>query len=441
MSAVFIFTQNNTMEIESLYQLFLQSNGVCTDTRTLQSNQLYFALKGDNFNGNKFALEAFKNGALACVVDEELGESHDKIIRVENALSALQELAKHHRLQFSIPIIVLTGSNGKTTTKELVAAVLEKKYNVHYTKGNFNNHIGIPLTLLQMQKDTEIAVIEMGANHQREIAAYCEYILPDFGLITNIGKAHLEGFGGEEGVLKGKTELYQYIGKKGGRIFVNDQCGKLTAKSSEFLQAENIIFYGKKATSFVNAENIESSSFLQLKYHDLIIKTQLAGGYNFDNVVAAICIGNFFGVKNNDIADALSSYEPTNNRSELKSDGKNTYILDAYNANPSSMIASLEAFEKPSYNNKIVIIGEMMELGEYSEQEHKAIADKVFAMQLEKKIFVGKQFEFLQSNSDVLFFESTDRLKEWLPSQNFTNKTILLKGSRKNKLESIVLLK
>lgn len=425
------------MEIASLYQKFKESKGICTDNRKVQNGQIFIALKGDNFNGNNFAKQAVEDGAAYAIVNENVGNA-EQFILVEDTLETLQALAKYHRQQFSIPVIALTGSNGKTTTKELVAVVLEKRYKVHFTKGNLNNHIGIPLTLLEMPIDTEIAVIEMGANHQREIASYCEYILPNYGLITNIGKAHLEGFGGIEGVLKGKTELYQYIGTHGGKLFVSDLSQKLLDKSLEFVDKSNLVFYGKNADSSVVGELLPSEECLTFRWNSNEIKTQLVGDYNIENALSAICIGVYFDVPESAICEALEGYSPNNNRSQMIVYKGNKFVMDAYNANPSSLTVALQNFDKLDAPAKITIVGEMMELGEYSRVEHQKIAQQVSQMQLEKRIFVGEGFSFLKGDNMFLYFENTQALKTWFDVQVFSSKTILLKGSRKNALENLL---
>jgi UDP-N-acetylmuramoyl-tripeptide--D-alanyl-D-alanine ligase len=336
-------------------------------------------------------------------------------------------------------VIALTGSNGKTTTKELIAAVLQKKYKTHATKGNLNNHIGIPLTLLSMKDDTEIAIVEMGANHQKEIAAYCEYVHPNYGLITNIGKAHLEGFGGEEGVLKGKTELYDYISRESGKIFISDYNEKLLRKANEFFESNSsFIYYGSKTDSLIFGEIIGREDFLHLivniENESYAIQTNLTGDYNFENVLAAICIGHYFGVPANEIKSAIENYFPNNNRSQKIKSGSNEIILDAYNANPSSLSEALKSFDKAKAKNKIVIIGEMMELGESSRSEHEKIAQQVIDMNLSLKIFTGDGFSFLSGKDDLRYFANTNHLREWYKNQQFNDSLILIKGSRKNKL-------
>ena len=449
LSAIFIFTKHikRIMKIEKLYELFRNSMGIATDSRNIQSGYIFAALKGENFNGNKFAEQALINGAAYSIIDEDIelqdSEHTRKIIKVENTLHTIQQLGLYHRNKTNPIVIGLTGSNGKTTTKELIAAVLERKYRTHATKGNLNNHIGIPLTLLSMKEDTEIAIIEMGANHQKEIASYCQYLHPNFGLITNIGKAHLEGFGGEEGVLKGKTELFDYLARQNGKIFISDSNQKLLRKANAFFESNtSFIFYGNEIDSLISGNIIPNGEFLQLKAkignEDYIIQTQLIGNYNFENVLAAICIGYHFAVSAEDIKSAIENYAPTNNRSQKIKSGSNEIILDAYNANPSSMTEALKSFDNAKAKNKIAIIGEMMELGVASNEEHEKIAQQVIAMNLSQKIFTGEGFEFLKDKDGVSYFANTALLKEWYKNQQFTDTLFLIKGSRKNKLETII---
>ena len=430
------------MDIARLYQYYLSSTGVTTDTRQIKSGSMFFALKGDKFNANDFAIEALQKGAAYAIIDEAQGNSEeykDKLILVADVLTTLQELSGYHRQQLKCPVLAITGSNGKTTTKELIAAVMAKKIRTVATHGNLNNHIGVPLTLLGTPADTEFLIVEMGANHQKEIAGYCIYADPDMGLITNIGKAHLEGFGGEEGVIKGKTELYQYIAKKGGKLFVSSGSDILVTKAKEYVSADKIIYYGNKGSDFCSGSIISTGEFLTVKVNDdLIVKTQLVGNYNFENVLAAICIGKYFGVEDSSIEEAIENYVPSNNRSQKLVVGSNTILLDAYNANPSSMTEALRNFEKLDAPNKITILGEMMELGEYSKDEHLKIIDAVNHMQLSLRIYVGDGFKMLKGQEGVLYFENTEQLKDWYKAQHFENTTQLIKGSRKNALEKIL---
>jgi UDP-N-acetylmuramoyl-tripeptide--D-alanyl-D-alanine ligase len=434
------------MQIETLYKLFSGSTGLTTDTRNIGEGNLFFALKGDKFNANEFAEEALNKGAGYVVVDELKKEDWenkfgDRLILVDDVLKTLQQLAGYHRIQLKCPVIAITGSNGKTTTKELVAAVLSKKYKTYATKGNLNNHIGIPLTLLSIKNDVEFAVIEMGANHQGEIASYCEYVKPDYGLITNVGNAHLEGFGGFEGVVKGKTELYADLAKRNGKVFVSSENEILLEKITGYqLPITNVVSYGKSPSAFCKGEVGDSKEFLSVIVDGVSIPTNLVGEYNFENVMSTVCIGKYFGVEINQIKEAIENYLPTNNRSQKIALGSNTIILDAYNANPSSMIEALRNFEKAESANKVAILGQMMELGQYSVTEHEKIYAAVSNPDWKevKRVFVGHGFEFLKGNTNVLWFEKTGEVKEWFKQQQFENSYILVKGSRKNELEKIL---
>jgi UDP-N-acetylmuramoyl-tripeptide--D-alanyl-D-alanine ligase len=431
--------------ITSLYTKYLNSTGITTDTRNIQPGNIFFALKGDNFNANAFAAEALQKGASFVVVDEVHNDNWvqqfgDKLIVVESVLKTLQQLAGQHRSQFNCPVLALTGSNGKTTTKELIAAVLSKKYKTYATKGNLNNHIGIPLTLLSINKDDcQFAVIEMGANHQKEIESYCEYVNPDYGMITNVGLAHIEGFGGFEGVVKGKTELYKNIAITGGKLFVSIDNEILMEKA---IGVKEIITYGKSG-AYCTGDIEGGGEFLKVIVHDtqddIHISTNLVGNYNFENALAAVCIGKYFGVEIQDIKQALENYVPSNNRSQKVEWGTNTIILDAYNANPSSMTEALKNFAAINAENKIAILGEMMELGEYAPKEHEKIYAQATALHLNLTIFVGNGFKnIVQHTNSIRWFEDVGALKEWFNRQAFNNATMLIKGSRKNQLEKIL---
>lgn len=430
------------MTIAYLHRLYLASGGVTTDTRSIQPGSIFFALRGDRFNANLFAKEALSKGAAYAVVDElqsEADRGNPHLILVDDTLRVLQDLAGYHRSKLECPVLAITGSNGKTTTKELIAAVLSKKYKTVATRGNLNNHIGVPLTLLDTPPDTEYLIVEMGANHQKEIAGYCAYADPDYGLITNVGKAHLEGFGGEEGVLKGKTELYAHIGRKGGKLFVNSGSAKLMERAQLLASADRLIYYGQRAIDYCSCEPVQAGEFLAVRLSDgTHIHTQLVGQYNLDNVLAAVCIGRYFGVSMTDIKHAIEAYAPSNNRSQKVTIGTNTILLDAYNANPSSMTEALGNFATLDAPHKITILGEMMELGQYSEIEHLKIIDIVQSMDLEQRIFVGDGFHMLKGSKDLLYFENTDALKGWYQLQNFNHTTQLIKGSRKNGLEKLL---
>jgi len=421
------------MNISSLYALFQQSTGATTDTRNIQKGNLFFALKGDNFNGNMFAAEALKNGASYSIVDEPIA-ANERIIHVENVLNTLQLLALHHRRKFSGKVIALTGSNGKTTTKELIAAVLSSTFKTQATKGNLNNHIGIPLTLLSMPIDVDFAVVEMGANHQNEIDSYCHFTEPDFGLITNVGLAHLEGFGGFEGVVKGKTELYRYLAKREASIFVNTDNELLMNKATEAgIDKSRQVSYGTKSP-FCSGKLLEGD-FLSFETEKQIVHTNLVGGYNFENVLAACCIGKYFDVPFEKIKSAIENYEPGNNRSQQIEKNNNTIILDCYNANPSSMKAALENFATIKHEKKIAILGGMKEMGDSSEEVHQAIAILAFSLALHQLIFIGNEFAFTTEKAN--WFTDTNSAKNWFTQHLPSNSLILVKGSRANKLETL----
>ena len=422
------------MTIEQLYQLFLEHPSVEIDTRKLTPGDIFFALSGPNFNGNQFALQALAAGASYVVVDENIDEHSDKIIQVDDALSTLQELAKYHRQQFNIPVIAITGSNGKTTTKELVNAVLAMHFICYTTQGNLNNHIGIPLTLLRIKQDAEIAVIEMGANHQKEIAGYCEYVLPTHGIITNCGKAHLEGFGGVEGVRKGKGELFDYLRLNQGMAFVfndYDYLPKMATGISQFTYATssaNVIGKAKSPDSFLNV--VITSPF------DSEIKTRLVGDYNLPNVLCAVAIGVHFGVPHQKIKQALEAYEPGNSRSQMVIKGTNHIILDAYNANPSSMILAIENLANIAAENKVILLGAMMELGSESQQEHQNIINALIQYNWQKVVLVGGDFSTLEH--PFLYFDNSQQAAEWYRQQNFNNTYQLIKGSRSMQMERVL---
>ena len=424
------------MSIEELYKVYTENPSIETDTRKVKKGDIFFALKGPNFNGNLYAKQAFEAGASYCVCDEASGYLNEKIIYVDDALSTLQQLAKYHRQQFTIPFIAITGSNGKTTTKELVHEVLSTTYKCYTTKGNLNNHIGIPLTILSIKKDAEIAVIEMGANHLHEIDGYCSYAMPTYGLITNCGKAHLEGFGGEDGVKKGKGELYNYLLKTEGTIFINTDYDYLLNMS---VSIKNKISYGSIDADYVGIAE-KSSSLLEvgiLKGANITsIKTQLAGNYNLPNVLSAVCIGKFFGVTDKKIKIALEAYIPTNSRSQIIKKETNTILLDAYNANPSSMKVAIENFALMNGDNKIVIIGGMMELGEDSKKEHADIIKLLSSYPWKQVVVAGSDFADLPAS--YLHFNDSKEIAVWFKEQQFINATILIKGSRSMAMEKVL---
>ena len=424
------------MTIPELYKIFLLFPSVETDTRKINQGDIFFALKGPIYNGNLFAGKALELGASYCICDEISQSKNDKIIYVNNVTETLQHLAKYHREKFNIPFIAITGSNGKTTTKELIHAVLSRKYNCYTTQGNLNNHIGVPLTILGIKEDAEIAVIEMGANHLHEIEGYCKYTLPTHGLITNCGKAHLEGFGGEEGVKKGKGELYDFLTLTQGTIFINTDYDYLI-KMSEGIK--NKITYGSEPADFTG-QIIQSAYLLEVeikKGADIgTIKTNLAGNYNLPNVMSAVCIGKTFGVTDNDIKFALENYVPSNSRSQIMKAGSNTIILDAYNANPSSMAAAIENFAAMEANKKILILGGMMELGEDSKKEHTNIIELIKKNNWYKVALAGKDYTNVPEN--ILKFNSAEETAVWFKQEKFENAFILVKGSRGMQMEKVL---
>ncbi len=419
-----------------LYDLYLQYPSVQTDSRKIKKGDLFFALKGDLFNGNEYAAQAIKDGAAYAVVDEEQFVVSDKYILVDQVLKALQDLAKHHREQFDIPFLAITGSNGKTTTKELIHAVLSKKYKAYATKGNLNNHIGIPLTILSIPKDAQIAIIEMGANHLKEIAFYCTIAQPNFGLITNCGKAHLEGFGSLENVKKAKGELYDYLKIHQGSIFINSDLDylKIMAKGIE----HQFSYGSEQATIIGNVSN--SSSFLKLDITaaDLktTIQTKLVGNYNSSNVLAAVAVGKFFKVKIEDIQSAIEEYSPSNSRSQFLQKDSNTIILDAYNANPTSMKLAIENFHSMNFPRKILFLGEMKEVGKDSQKEHQEMIQLLENLGFKEVYLCGKGYQ--QIRHPFNYFDNSDELKTFLTKNPVQNAGILIKGSRGSAMEKIL---
>ena len=423
------------MTTEQLYELYLQHPSVETDTRKLQKGDIFFALSGPNFNGNKFALQALGAGAAYAVVDEEIPNTDGRVLKVDNVLDSLQLLAKLHREQFDIPFIAITGSNGKTTTKELVSAVLSARYKTYTTQGNLNNHIGIPLTILRVKKDAEMAVIEMGANHQKEIAGYCQYVNPTYGIITNCGKAHLEGFGGIEGVKKGKGELFDYLRENGGAAFIFNDYDYLKEMSAGI---QPIITYGTK-DAWLTGKLIPSETFLQIELPNeeptIGIKTQLVGDYNLPNVLCAATVGKHFNVPTPKIKESIEAYTPGNSRSQMLVKGTNHIILDAYNANPSSMKVALENISKIQAEKKILMLGGMMELGNESEEEHTSLVELIKKHSWEKVILVGGDFGRIKH--PFQYFSSSPEAAKWVQQQTFENTYFLIKGSRSIQMEKI----
>jgi UDP-N-acetylmuramoyl-tripeptide--D-alanyl-D-alanine ligase len=425
--------------IEALYSIYCTHPSVVTDTRKLQQGDLYFALKGPNFNGNSFAIAAIEAGAAYAIVDEPIADSdsyQDRIILVQDVLTTLQQLAKYHRQQFDIPFIAITGSNGKTTTKELVYTVLASHFKTYTTQGNLNNHIGVPLTLLSIPKNAEIAVIEMGANHQKEIASYCTYTLPTHGMITNCGKAHLEGFGGVEGVKKGKGELYDFLRDHNGTVFMMADYDYLQTMSQGI---NDIVLYGQ-FNGLIQGEAIDTDGMLKVKINKGIdldtIHTNLVGNYNLPNVLAAVTIGQYFKVPNEKIKTAIENYIPTNSRSQLVKWQNNEVILDAYNANPSSMKLAVENFAKLNKANKVVCIGGMRELGVDTLMEHQMLIDQLKQNNWSEVLLVGTEFK--DCNHNYPYFDSVQAAKAWFDSKQFSGHTILIKGSRGIQMEQLI---
>ena len=424
------------MQIQELYSIFLNHSSIQTDTRKLRQGDLFFALKGPNFNGNQFAKQALESGAAYVVVDEPVNFSDERLINMPDVLTALQDLAKYHREQFNIPFIAITGSNGKTTTKELVHEVLSSTYRTYTTKGNLNNHIGVPLTILSVQQDAQMAVIEMGANHQKEIESYCRYTKPTHGIITNCGKAHLEGFGGVAGVKKGKGELFDYLRLNGGTAFIMQDYDYLREMSQGI---QEVITYGTLNASVTGAA-VKEKEFLQvnLSHENRLqhIHTHLVGEYNLPNVLAAIAVGKYFSVDEKNIKNALENYVPSNSRSQLIEKGTNKIILDAYNANPTSMRAAIENFAAMDGQNKVLLLGGMMELGEESIAEHSAIINLVDQYNWKSVVLVGG--DFAKTPHRYTYFSTATEAKDWLQAQHLENSSLLVKGSRSMQMEKVL---
>ena len=431
------------MQIPELYNVYLKHPSIQTDTRKIKKADLFFALKGPNFNGNQFALQALAAGAAYVIVDEVLQKKDERIIQVADVLITLQNLAHHHRLQFifpnaekQIPFIAITGSNGKTTSKELVHAVLSSTYKTYTTAGNLNNHIGIPLTILKIKADVEIAIIEMGANHQKEIEGYCKYTMPTHGAITNCGKAHLEGFGGEEGIRKGKGELFDYLKLHNGTAFVMWDYTYLQEMSKGIT---NLVTYGTYDAGVTGTVK-NSTGLLEVAINsgaDIdLIKTNLVGEYNLPNILLAVAIGKYFNVPDEKIKDALENYIPSNSRSQLIEKDGNKIILDAYNANPTSMMAAIENFAKMKGADKILMLGGMMELGTESLYEHQVLIDLIDKYNWKNVVLVGGDFN--KTNHTYLNFENSEQAKDWFRNQNFNLTNILIKGSRSTQMEKVL---
>lgn len=432
-----------SISIQTLYDLFLKANcTISSDTRKLEKGSMFFSLKGPNFNANEFSEKAIEGGCAFAIVDEEKYANNKTIFFVEDGLRALQKLANHHRIQFKIPVLAITGSNAKTTHKELINAVLSKKYNTLATEGNLNNHIGVPLTLLKLRSHHQFAIIEMGANHQGEIDELCKIAEPDFGLITNIGKAHLEGFGGIEGVKKGKSELYKFLKAKHAQVFINGDDPVLHDLAVE----NDKIAYGTTKLYDTIGKYVADGEMVSFKwttrYGDKdwnklpLVKTQITGKYNFINCLAAVCIGHYFHVEEHLINEALSNYVPAMNRSQMVKTKTNSILLDAYNANPNSMKAAIENFVDYAADNKWLLLGDMFELGDYSKEEHEAIVNLLQAKKMTNVYLVGTEFSSLENNPFKTFKTTDDCLNE-MKSNKIENATVLIKGSRGMKMETL----
>jgi UDP-N-acetylmuramoyl-tripeptide--D-alanyl-D-alanine ligase len=424
------------MEIEKIYQKYLESGKVSTDTRQISAGSMFFALKGDKFNANEFTAQAFEKGASYVVIDEEKYKLNDRCILVNDVLETLQKLARHHRNQLAIPVIGLTGSNGKTTSKELVNAVLSKKFRTYATKGNLNNHIGVPLTILAIDTSVEVAVVEMGANHLGEIAMLCEIANPTHGFITNIGRAHIGMFGGVENIIRAKSELYQHLINTNGIVFINSQNHILNNMAKRFKAP---LFYPAQG-DYYHAEFLSADPFVKVKAENgNEIQTNLIGGYNFENIAAALCIGKFFKVDVQQANEAIAQYTPGNMRSQVITKGSNIIILDAYNANPSSMQAAIENLADMKADKKVVILGDMFELGDDAEKEHRMLGVLIKEKNLKEVFLCGNLVAATKAEIPTAQqFQKKDELIEMLKQNPISDATILVKASRGIGLETIV---
>ncbi len=427
-------------QIASIHQAYLSSKGVSTDSRGNNAGVIFFALKGASFDGNKYVEAVMKSGAAYAVADDPSLANISNVFIVDNVLTTLQELALFHRRYLNIPIIAITGSNGKTTTKELIAAILKEKYNIKATSGNFNNHIGVPLTLLSMDSSVEIGVVEMGANHIGEIELLCNIAEPNYGIITNVGKAHLEGFGSFDGVKKAKGELYQYLKNNNGQLFINSDNEHLQQMAKGI---SNRVEYGSSKGQ-ITGQLTSEHPFVAIKWqaddsNEHTTTTHLIGAYNFENILSAICIGYILGVDKNRINKAIEKYTPTNNRSQFIQSGSNQIIMDAYNANPSSMQVALQNFARIDASNKILILGGMKELGHDSLAEHQKLLDTIRNLSFKQVLLVGDEFKgIIAADNQFKYFDTTDKLIESIKSLPITDACILVKGSRSNQLEDLL---
>lgn len=427
--------------IEQLYAYYLSNPVICTDTRSITPNCIFFALKGENFDANTFAIQALAQGAAFAVIDNEEYNKHPSCIIVADVLTSLQELAKHHRSQLKIPVIGLTGSNGKTTSKELINAVLAEKLNTFATKGNLNNHIGVPLSILSITRGIEIAVIEMGANHQKEIEFLCGIAQPTHGIITNVGMAHLDGFGGFEGVKKGKAELYAFLKNNNGIAFVNND-NETLMEMAKTTVLNQVVYYGQNQENSISGSLKSSDPYIEVdwsnKTGNYTVTTQLTGSYNFENILAAICIGDFFELSPTQINNGLSHYKPTNNRSQITETKTNTVICDFYNANPSSMNAALNNIKTLSAKRKVAVLGDMFELGPESILQHEIIAKQANESCLDEIIFIGEDFYAFRDSLNGCFFKTPAEAIDFIKKHPIQDSLVLLKGSRGMKLEQLM---
>ena len=461
------------MSIEELYEIYLRSRHVTTDSRQVREGSLFFALKGEHVDGNRYAAAALEQGAALCVVDNADCVTGDRCLLVKDVLKCLQELARYHRSRLTIPVIGITGTNGKTTTKELVHAVLSKRYRTWATQGNQNNHLGVPLTLLSMPADTEVAIVEMGANHPFEIDFLCGIANPEYGLITNVGKAHLEGFGSLKGVLRTKSELYKHLAAMAGVIFVNADNAMLMERAEKMAQLPSspsvlpgvvpsfpgavpsdytdgfvprgvnlpmasVVTYGSSELAEYKGAFVSANPYLKCYFEDnddvYTIQTQLIGAYNFDNVMAAVCVGRYFQVDLFDIKTAIESYTPSNNRSQFKQTARNRLILDCYNANPSSMQVAIDNFVAMQATTKVAILGAMKELGAESRAEHKALFDRARRGNIDRLLLIGEEFRFADGTDGVLWFADSDAACQYLAAHPIDGALVLVKGSNSNRL-------
>ena len=419
------------MKINDLYTIYKQHPIVCTDTRQITKGCLFFALKGENFNGNEFANKAIEEGASYAIIDEASFAVEGKTIVVNNVLETLQQLANHHRHQFNIPFIGITGSNGKTTSKELVNAVLSQQYKTAFTKGNLNNHIGVPLTLLSIPMDCEMAIIEMGANHIGEIDFLCQIAEPNYGIITNIGTAHIEGFGSKEGVVQTKSEMYRFIKRNNHLLFVNKDDEMLM----QLAQNNSTYTYGVNHADCM-ATMVKEMPRLEIEWNHMTIQSNLYGSYNFYNILLAICVGNYFKVEDHKIKKGIEAYVSSNNRSQIVALKNQEIYLDAYNANPTSMNAAMDSFAGIPSPDKLMILGDMLELGDISQEEHQKIVTKAHHLNI-PTLFVGQEFKKTDDHYQFHFFDTNHSVVEWLKNNDISYRKVLIKGSRGIKLEVV----